>query len=468
MSELEREQRKFEKSMQVWGPDLNQLDGFEPATTEFQGTWDLDLSLLTDDFFGQRFEDLLILVNRVVTRHFTAHHVSPPTLLSPFALPAIPLRSTCFEEYVQKIARPCMAVLEPWDLLIWDGDTRQQLLVGFIMRVLDDQVFSRLLFGAGWAARRMLWDQDVKFIGEDGKGAAVLRETRALTCSGFSRSRLRAATVNMILQQDGKMPKLFLKAVDELSYLILTQLHPVLTYLETGGAKTDLKLLYQDIHTIVHSAGWLAVQSRRSDSIITFDWPTPGDRWDPILDDVGSMALSKSRSRVKDKESDKGVKGVRRTARIMIAVCPDIKRYTPHTKGQVKFRVLRGKVSCYWGQQDDYDDVEEAGKVEGDPHDPDLVEYAKERRAAYALARLAKFQYRSGQPPSRGLSSARTWELILLLFALVMMARLLYWVWVSPPAQWDWKGLMAAIQEAVENARRGRRDNGQVFSYARY
>jgi len=178
-TEAELENRRFQEALVVRGPNLKDLDGFEPTTDGSEEAWSLDVSQLDDNFFGEYFEELIITVNQLVMRHFQAGMYTPAYGLSPFALDTVIPGSTCFEEYIQKIARPDMSWERTWDELICDKDSRQLLLVGFIMRVLDDQVFSRLLFGAGDSAQNMLWEQDLEFLREDGKACfPLLGESR--------------------------------------------------------------------------------------------------------------------------------------------------------------------------------------------------------------------------------------------------------------------------------------------------
>lgn len=193
---------------------------------------------------------------------------------------------------------------------------------------------------------------------------------------GFARSRLRSENIKLFLDRTGGKPVQFWRQVDNLTHLIVVQFLPLLRWV--GQSQTDDPLgcseIYQDVHEQVALAAWLSIQMRRSSSIVHVEWPVPGSRWDPNLDDVSGPVFARSRSAAREYDKQptprepRGVGRVARAARIMIVVAPELKRYTLERNGQRVYSLLRAKVACYFGLADDIRD-------ESRPT-PDLLRYS--------------------------------------------------------------------------------------------
>lgn len=152
-------------------PDFEILDNFKPTRAVSDGLWNTPIRHLTDDFFGKNAEKLLLDINRLTMNHFYVGKDDPEILssVSPWAMGTVIKGDTSLERYVEKIARPDMTWVTPWDKIFLRKEVRHSLVAGLIMRILEDHVFSRLLFGADDSAAKLLGEQDRDFLDQDGR-----------------------------------------------------------------------------------------------------------------------------------------------------------------------------------------------------------------------------------------------------------------------------------------------------------
>ncbi|KAH6665273.1 hypothetical protein F5X68DRAFT_265739 [Plectosphaerella plurivora] len=457
--EEQEETEREEYALNPRVPNLDDLNNILINRAELDHLWNTDDGLLGDDFFAIHAENLVAKITLLVTSHFAQGPVAIPASVSPWGMKTGDAEDTALEQYAKRIARPDMVCERPWDHLLQNEDARLLLLMGIIMRMLDDHVFSRMLFGATPEQEQELQELDRTQLADDGKYTSPTYPGGSLTCdAGFARSRVRSATVNLMLLRNGGIPIHFWNRVDELTHSMAMQLLPVLSYvwMSKPNHSYTFKKFYQHLHHQVAFAGWWAVQVRRSYAIVTIKWPTPGDPWEDKMENVGSsiFEISQMQTDLVDQEAvAEGHKRPIRRARVLVVANPEIRRYVPQIRGYNDFRILRTFVGCYNGLFFDRDDERQFVHHGKEPKnfDTDLVQYSLTRRwireEEERLARLA-LRRRQGLPVL-----LRILIVLFIRFVLVWATgtteRQLYDTWVAPQ-------VARALQEASKRTAGGR------------
>lgn len=140
-----------------------------PERHDFGDRWALSDGQLTDEYLSELYVRLVSRIGKFASKHFQNDGAEPPLSSSPWAFQSSIEGDTTFERYVQQVCRPDLVFQEPWDEVIRLEESRILLVIGVFMRILHDQVFSRLLFGADTEQLKLLSDQDRGYIGDDGE-----------------------------------------------------------------------------------------------------------------------------------------------------------------------------------------------------------------------------------------------------------------------------------------------------------
>lgn len=156
-------------------PDLSELDDVVIHREELHKSWETDDGVMGDDFFASHAEKLVGKISLLVATHFKQGPVRFPDDACPWGLKDGGEEDTALEQYAKRIARPDMLYGRPWDSLLTSEDSRFLLLLGIIMRMLDDHVFSRMLFGASPEQERELQDMDQDQVDDGGKYSCLYR-----------------------------------------------------------------------------------------------------------------------------------------------------------------------------------------------------------------------------------------------------------------------------------------------------
>jgi hypothetical protein len=163
------EKERDEYARQPREPDLNDLDDILINRAELDHLWSTDDGLLGDDFFAIHAQNLVAKITLLVSSHFAQGPIPIPATVSPWGMKTGAVEDTALEEYAKRIARPDVLADRPWDDLVRAEDPRLLLLLGIIMRMLDDHVFSRMLFGATAEEEQELQILDRTQLEDDGK-----------------------------------------------------------------------------------------------------------------------------------------------------------------------------------------------------------------------------------------------------------------------------------------------------------
>ncbi|KAH6853576.1 hypothetical protein B0I37DRAFT_10201 [Chaetomium sp. MPI-CAGE-AT-0009] len=153
-----------------------------------------------------------------------------------------------------------------WDVLLMKKVYRECLVTGVVGKVLEMAVFDDLLFGADKVQKDMLKAQD----------------ECTLDLEGYHRTALRSQCIRTLLADDILTPE-FWPCVDQLTLQITTLLLPLLGIMDKhfpASQANSLRSVYQDLHAIVASAGYLSIGIRWSRNIFRFSLPYPGEVWD--------------------------------------------------------------------------------------------------------------------------------------------------------------------------------------------
>lgn len=124
-------------------------------------TWKLPTEALHDRFFAWNFGQLYI-----DTFNFCRKFFGQVDINSPYS-PWLTDFSDEFYSHVKSVACPD-TFLQGWDGLLRNGLEREQLAIGIIYRVLDDQTFSRLLFGCSKSHEKILESMDSEYVDCEG------------------------------------------------------------------------------------------------------------------------------------------------------------------------------------------------------------------------------------------------------------------------------------------------------------
>ncbi|TGO11097.1 hypothetical protein BTUL_0117g00130 [Botrytis tulipae] len=183
-----------------------------------------------------------------------------------------------FYRYVELVAEPD-TVVGGWDEMLLDTSTREYLIVGIIVRILEARVFSPVLWGNTKEGEEFLHGLD-----------------RALLDSeGYSRQELRHRSIRTLLGGASLTPN-FHKDCTQLTAQVLLLFMPLFNYLTLlpAGPETvtpKATALYQALHNIFSSAAYLSICIRISPTIIHTVSLLPGTAYKP---DEHTSILQKS------------------------------------------------------------------------------------------------------------------------------------------------------------------------------
>ncbi|KAK3907023.1 hypothetical protein C8A05DRAFT_40206 [Staphylotrichum tortipilum] len=173
--------------------------------------------------------------------------------------------STQFMWFVEKVAMQDNRA-GGWDELLVKELHRTCLVTGVIGKVLETCVFDDLLFGADEIQKKMLEGQD----------------ECTLELEGYQRTELRSQCVRASLADDLLTPDLW-HCVDQCTLQLTMLLLPLVQMMDEhfpASQAKSLRSLYQDLHSIMATAGYLALGIRWSKNIFRFSQPFPGEVWD--------------------------------------------------------------------------------------------------------------------------------------------------------------------------------------------
>ncbi|CAM1504738.1 Fc.00g023290.m01.CDS01 [Cosmosporella sp. VM-42] len=297
-----------------------------------------------DEFYELHFSKVFVEIYTLVEANFCPPRQSEWTKISPW-LRQYP---ESFNKYIELLAHP-----DPysgkWDRLLRVAKERSFLLQAMIMKVLDTQVLSNLLFGADPEHTKILQSDDASYVNAE----------------GFRRSNHRAQTNSMYLEARRGLPPLFWDEVDRLTTRLVAMLLPAYTLVAESAPwhPPPVQQLYQSLHDVVAYAGWLNVCMRLSPSIIVTEWPKPGERMqlhgqENLSQELYEFSLqnaqkyAKRNPRLKSNGFHSGW-----MARVKISVTPQITRHTPsdepNMEGMTAYTVMKPHVVYYQGRFND-------------------------------------------------------------------------------------------------------------------
>ncbi|KAM0262922.1 hypothetical protein ACHAQJ_001515 [Trichoderma viride] len=234
-----------------------------------------------------------------------------------------------FLSFASLVARP--GADGGWEKLLRSRPYRCALLSGMMMMVLDRQVFSDLLFGAGLEHAEVLRIEDSSMV----------------NIEGFRRTDLRANTNRVYLEATGGVPPLFWQRVDKITAQLLVLLLPLYSAI---GEEAPSQSSYQALHDIVALAGWLNVAARLSPKITAFEWVQPGEAYRH-----SHLCIGEEKTKATSNSHP-----ARRRTRVMISVAPKITRYTRGSDGlftgTATYEVMQPHVVTYSGLYADHED----------------------------------------------------------------------------------------------------------------
>ncbi|ROW14243.1 hypothetical protein VPNG_04230 [Cytospora leucostoma] len=188
-----------------------------------------------------------------------------------------------FVKYASEVARGDPVIMPPpradpnnWEYLFLAKDSRVLLIVGIIAKILEENVFDSLLFGATPGQKQALNNIDNEM--------ATLADSYA---RNYPRSGVAKQFVLAGRTPTGYLPDLYTDnywdEVDSVTMSILSLLLPLINMLGELSPEAGwpaLTKVHQELHDIVAEAGWLTNGMRVSKSIFWVQFPEPGDLWD--------------------------------------------------------------------------------------------------------------------------------------------------------------------------------------------
>ncbi|KAK7743619.1 hypothetical protein SLS53_004154 [Cytospora paraplurivora] len=188
-----------------------------------------------------------------------------------------------FVKYASEVARGDPVIMPPpqtdtnnWEYLFLAKDSRVLLIVGVIAKILEQNVFGSLLFGATPGQKQALHNIDNE--------TAILADSYA---RNYPRSGVAKQFVLAGRTPTGYLPDLytdnFWDEVDSVTMSILSLLLPLINMLGELSPEAGwpaLTRVHQELHDIVAEAGWFTNGMRVSKSIFWVQFPNPGDLWD--------------------------------------------------------------------------------------------------------------------------------------------------------------------------------------------
>ncbi|UPK99563.1 hypothetical protein LCI18_010498 [Fusarium solani-melongenae] len=322
---------------------MNELRSFSPSRLA------LDFSLvgqdMPDEFYETNFNTLLRNVYSLVQRVFCPRDNTQAPKVSPW------LRENPdeFLHHIELVAHPDLRAGR-WGRLLTDQAERTCLLTAIIFKVLDTNVFSSLLFGAGPEHEELLKSFD----------------TELINAEGFQRTKLRAHMNRMhVITQ---IPPFFWNTVDKLCTQTLALLLPAYDYAAEfqGHQPTPVRKLHQALHEVIAHAGWINVHIRLAPAIFSFKWVEPGEPFglnqiNLCQDAYISSKAAAQRYQERRRKRMPGAPVLNSRARVKISVTPEIIRHKSVSKsigtpGTTVYKILQPHVVYYEGLQLDSDE----------------------------------------------------------------------------------------------------------------
>ncbi|KAL3305108.1 hypothetical protein RB213_003894 [Colletotrichum asianum] len=291
--------------------NLDDLRGFESGRLDL--LWITPSQKLDDQFFTEHYASVASNIKHLVKNLFRCGDL-PPDGSVWAATRKYHGEKFHLERIVGMVARPDPMDPTPWEDLMTSKAKRFCVMRAVIMLVLEEQVFSELLFGATKKQSEQLHAQDSDYC-HDG---------------GIRRSRLRSTLVEMMLGHSHGMPQCFWPSVDKVAMRLLTLIFPVLNWVRRTWPPDedmpDIKTVYQEIHNCLAYACWFAVHKQRASSVLEFTWLHPGDQYCPDQIELCPAGLQRALAASTDASSALGSNtqnaSQARIARVMICVVP--------------------------------------------------------------------------------------------------------------------------------------------------
>ncbi|KAL8303900.1 hypothetical protein RB597_004720 [Gaeumannomyces tritici] len=300
-----------------------------------------------DSWFEETFRHLYWATYTFSVRRFGQHNFRLPMGRSPWADAEL---SPQFLSFASQLSRQDPLV-GGWDHVLKDKTHRACLVTGIISKVLVENVFNELLWGAT--------DQQTWFL--------RAHDEATLSDDGFKRTKRRAQIVRDMLGGDLLSPN-FWPRVDALAYQVTSLLLPLINF---QGQQTPtekwpgLMVIYQELHDIIAEAAYFSICIRLSHTIFHIEYPEPGDKWEldySHLEPERIYQKSKSKGQKYDmRQGNDDSRRYQRIAKVKVIAWPQIKRHEPlgsvehygAENGQRVALVSRCEVAYYYGMSDD-------------------------------------------------------------------------------------------------------------------
>ncbi|CAK7239881.1 MAG: hypothetical protein STHCBS139747_001316 [Sporothrix thermara] len=297
-----------------------------------------------DDWYEVLFTTLLELTEDLCISTFgvgrldDGHNKVPGS--SPWADPQL---SPSLLFYVSEIARQDNRD-GGWDELLADPLQRAMLAQGVLAKVLDEYVFSALLFGGSAQQQDALgqWDRIM------------------LTKEGYKRKYRRCEEVQLCLGGEHIVTPQFWTEVERVTAQTAQLLLPLINLQRTRArampgqapvmpSTPSLAVFYQRLHDVVALAGYASLCMAWSTSVFQVEFPQPGMAWSVDQEREAdehvyassrakALAASGPNAAVSEKDATRDRKdwesGFIYAARVKIVMWPRITRFTPEWDGR--------------------------------------------------------------------------------------------------------------------------------------
>ncbi|KAH7313467.1 hypothetical protein B0I35DRAFT_480150 [Stachybotrys elegans] len=228
-----------------------------------------------------------------------------------------------------------------WDRLLCDRFQRNMLISAVIIKVLDSEVLSSLLFGASHDHSKVLVDQDKQL---------ALHE-------GFQRTSIRAATNLEFLNSSDGVPPRFWEEVDRLAAQTLSMLLPLYNMLGEVGPEElmPLQWIYQKLHDVIALGGAFNYVTRTYPIVLESAWAVPGDALEIDQRDVAPELHAESAMKASQHDSLANTNPNHpRRARVQICITPRMLAYVEDQGGRlVSYKLMRPRALFYQGYVDE-------------------------------------------------------------------------------------------------------------------
>ncbi|TPX19060.1 uncharacterized protein E0L32_011221 [Thyridium curvatum] len=267
--------RPAEPSPEAFKPrSLDELQGYVPTKLEF--LFKHPIRERTNEWFASLYLSLRSRAYAFADSNFGMDRVTQWPEDSPWC-------KGFAERFIESASRTVCSdpLVGGWDYAITDTHERRLLVMGILSKVLMDDVFDVLLFGATAAQKKILDSQDVEY----------------LDMGGYIRSEARANEVRLMLRHRILAPE-FWPEVERLALQTTKLLLPLINLQGQAAPKGPFPRLveiYQELHNIIAEAGYLSTCMAWSPSIFQFSLPNPGQPWDLGQEHIDSTPYNTSR-----------------------------------------------------------------------------------------------------------------------------------------------------------------------------